>query len=355
MARTARASEWGHTRIFGNDDDDGNDDGDGGRDGRAGGARRGLGAPASRAGRSGPSRAPMPRGSGRGLLRDDYDDGDDDDDDDGGGGGGGGLRGRDGRGSAADADPDDLLQPRSARLLGRAAAGGAGPRRPGAVSAAPRRDPFEREAGGDRLIIDDKEAGERERADRKRRRARAAGGNGAADYDSDDSDMAEFKGYGGMDAAVRDAAKSVRFATASLAASGRAGAASTAGGGGGSQRGGRGSSVAGGSSRGGDRGGRGGRGGRGAAHSGERFRATKGGAGGDVKRAGTAVEPYAYWSLDRNMLNRRRGKQRAATGGLAGVVKGAERGARAAAASAGGQGAKRAQRVAAARKRARTE
>jgi hypothetical protein len=309
MARTARASEWGHTRIFGSDDEDEVDEGKKGPRSRAGNnpnnnLRRGLGAPAFKSG-------------GGGLLLREGDDAD---------------------------EPDDLLQPRSARLLGRAAAGGAGPRRPGAVTpgGTTKREPFERREEDGRFVIDDKEANERERQERKRRRARAASGEeGFADYDSDDSDLAEFKGMGGMDAAVKGAAKSVRFATASLAASGRGGA------------GGR--SVAGGSSRGG-RSQNGARSSRaaGSQHSGERFRATKGGAGGDVKRAGSAVEPYAYWSLDRNMLNRRRSKQRGASGGLAGVVRGAEKGAASAAAgSASGQ--KRAQRVAAARKRGRFE
>jgi hypothetical protein len=212
----------------------------------------------------------------------------------------------------------------------------------------PKREPFERREEDGRFVIDDKEANERARQERKRRRARAAAGGdgeGFADYDSDDSDLAEFKGLGGMDAAVRGAAKSVRFATASLAASGR-------GGNGGAR------SVAGGSSRGGGRsqgnGARSSRAGPGSQHSGERFRATKGGAGGDVKRAGSAVEPYAYWSLDRNMLNRRRSKQRGASGGLAGVVRGAEKGAASAAGGSSG-GQKRAQRVAAARKRGRFE
>lgn len=39
------------------------------------------------------------------------------------------------------------------------------------------------------------------------------------------------------------------------------------------------------------------------------------------------VEPYAYWSLDRRMLNRRHSKQAAAANKLASVVGGAQAGA----------------------------
>ena len=46
------------------------------------------------------------------------------------------------------------------------------------------------------------------------------------------------------------------------------------------------------------------------------------------------MEPYAYWPLDRKMLNRRPAKQKAAKGGLAGVVD----------ATKAGRGAKRARR-----------
>ena len=51
-----------------------------------------------------------------------------------------------------------------------------------------------------------------------------------------------------------------------------------------------------------------------------RFKARKGAAG-DTK--GTSkVEPYAYWPLDRKLLNRRPGKKADAVQGLARVVKG---------------------------------
>lgn len=39
------------------------------------------------------------------------------------------------------------------------------------------------------------------------------------------------------------------------------------------------------------------------------------------------MEPYAYWPLDRKMLNRRAGKQAAAKKGLERVVKAAKSGA----------------------------
>lgn len=48
-----------------------------------------------------------------------------------------------------------------------------------------------------------------------------------------------------------------------------------------------------------------------------RFKAKKG--GGDVK-GGSKVEPYAYWPLDRKMLNRRPGKTASAKAGLMNVI-----------------------------------
>ncbi len=57
-----------------------------------------------------------------------------------------------------------------------------------------------------------------------------------------------------------------------------------------------------------------------------RFKARKGGAGGDVKGS-SRVEPYAYWPLDRKLLNRRPGKKAAAEQGLQRVVGAARAGA----------------------------
>lgn len=61
-------------------------------------------------------------------------------------------------------------------------------------------------------------------------------------------------------------------------------------------------------------------------HSGDRFKAKSRGTGGDVKGK-SAVEPYAYWPLDRKMLNRRQQKTRSAKQGLDKVVNAAKEGA----------------------------
>lgn len=52
----------------------------------------------------------------------------------------------------------------------------------------------------------------------------------------------------------------------------------------------------------------------------------KGRAGGDT-RGSSRVEPYAYWPLDRKMLNRRPGKKAAAQRGLDTIVGAAKSGA----------------------------
>lgn len=65
---------------------------------------------------------------------------------------------------------------------------------------------------------------------------------------------------------------------------------------------------------------------RGSNHSGDRFRAKSKGTGGDVKGK-SAIEPYAYWPLDRKMLNRRQHKTRKAKQGLDKVVNAAKDGA----------------------------
>ncbi len=56
-----------------------------------------------------------------------------------------------------------------------------------------------------------------------------------------------------------------------------------------------------------------------------RFKAKKG-AGGDTKGS-SKVEPYAYWPMDRRMLNRRPDKKREARTGLDGIVKASRKGA----------------------------
>ncbi|GBG72254.1 hypothetical protein CBR_g11184 [Chara braunii] len=55
------------------------------------------------------------------------------------------------------------------------------------------------------------------------------------------------------------------------------------------------------------------------AHTGEEYKPQRG-AGGDAK-GNKKVEPYAYWPLDRKLLNRREGKRVAARKGMAGVMK----------------------------------
>ena len=54
-------------------------------------------------------------------------------------------------------------------------------------------------------------------------------------------------------------------------------------------------------------------------HSGKRFAASKRGASGDVQGK-SKVEPYAYWPLDRKMLNRRTAKKAEAKHGLSEIV-----------------------------------
>lgn len=65
---------------------------------------------------------------------------------------------------------------------------------------------------------------------------------------------------------------------------------------------------------------------KGSHHSGDRFKAKRKGTGGDVKGKGS-VQPYAYWPLDRKMLNRREQKTKSAKQGLDKVVNAARDGA----------------------------
>eukprot|EP00898_Chlorokybus_atmophyticus_P003439 jgi/Chlat1/4096/Chrsp26S04132 len=61
---------------------------------------------------------------------------------------------------------------------------------------------------------------------------------------------------------------------------------------------------------------------KGLTQAGEEYRPRKKGTGGDsLAGKGGKVEPYAYWPLDRKMLNRRDAKKREATRGLSSVVK----------------------------------
>ncbi|PNH02025.1 Ribosomal RNA-processing protein 12 [Tetrabaena socialis] len=188
--------------------------------------------------------------------------------------------------------------------------------RPAAAGAA-ERDDFGRDPSSGKMLIGDEEADEAERGRKRRRR----GG-----HDSDDSDYEDLKHVADLGYALKKAgeSKSVRFAEARSAAAGArsvggrsAGGRSAASGASGGGRSAASGGGRGGAARGGGAGGKG-------SHSGERFKAKD--AAGDVKGK-AKVEPYAYWSLDRRMLNRRKGKQAAASSKLASVVAGAKAGA----------------------------
>ncbi len=264
MARTARASEWAHSRIFSDDEGD--------EQTRAGDQARSMGGAAARtAGRASTSgRGGSAAGRGQGRLSDSRD------------------------------EPMDLLDTGVSRALVRSAAGA------GARGSGLRADDegFEHDMEG-KLVINDEEGAAEAKRQRKRRR-------GGDDYNSDDSDFEDLRGIAGLDAAMRDAGQSVRFVAPSHAPS-RGGAMSV----GGRSRGGR--SNASGSVAGSRRG-------PAAQHSGDRYKPKQASTGGDVK-AKAKLEPYAYWQFDRKMLNRRRGKQAEASKGLGSLVRGAQAGA----------------------------
>ncbi|GFR52360.1 hypothetical protein Agub_g14918 [Astrephomene gubernaculifera] len=305
LARTARASQWGHTAVFSSE---AGDDMEEDEQELAGGAgRRGAGGAKSVKSAGGKSAGGRNASGGVRLAA----------------GGSGG-------------DPMDLLDAATSRQLVRSAAGVV--RQP----AAGREEAFKRDPSSGKMVIaeeeDDDPLGLGKRGGNKKRRRGDDDG-----YNSDDSDYDDLKGVADLRHALRKAgeSKSVRFAEAAAAKSegGRSMGGRSAGGrsaGGASSVGGR---SAGGRSSGGGKG----------AHSGERFKAK--GAAGDVKGK-SKIEPYAYWSLDRRMLNRRRGKQAAATSKLESIVSGAKAGAlkgakakrqaAASAAAAGGRGGGRA-------------
>lgn len=194
--------------------------------------------------------------------------------------------------------PLDLLDVATSRQLVKSAAG----RRVGPEKET---DDFVRDDTGKMLIRDE----ELEAAQKKRKRR-------GADYDSDDSDFDDMRGIADLSLAMKSVARSVRFAPSSA---GRR------------SQGGPSSSQAGGQSLGGrSAAGHGGRGQGSAAkpapaHSGDRFKA-KHRAGGDTKGS-SKVEPYAYWSFDRKMLNRRAGKKATASKSLKTIVKAVKTGA----------------------------
>ena len=129
-----------------------------------------------------------------------------------------------------------------------------------------------------------------------------------AGFDSDDSDFEDLKGFTGLSLALKGA-KSVGQA-ASIAASlgGKSLGARS-----------QGARSMGGRSRGTAAGGEQGPARRGGQHTGDRFKAKKKGSGGDVK-GNSKVEPYAYWPLDRKLLNRRVQKTKSAKSGLDRIV-----------------------------------
>ncbi|GIL64267.1 hypothetical protein Vafri_18268 [Volvox africanus] len=297
LARTARASQWGHTAVFSSEDGDSEGKGTPG----------GFGAKSVRSGTLGRGgAASLAARTARG-------------------------RGGDVRLAGGSGDPMDLLDVGASRQLARSAAGvrpsvGAG--------GSGRGDEFNRDPGTGKLVINDDEDDGGGRGGKKKRRHTGIGVDG---YDSDDSDFDDLRGVADLKYALKKAgdSRSVRFAEAakSLAGArssgGRSVGAASAGG---RSAGGR--STASGKSAGGK-----------GAHSGDRFKAKK--AAGDVKGK-AKVEPYAYWTLDRRMLNRRRGKQAEASGKLASIISGAREGA--------AKGAKAKRQAAAAReaKRQRT-
>ncbi|BDA46153.1 RRP12-like protein [Coccomyxa sp. Obi] len=197
--------------------------------------------------------------------------------------------------SSANGDPMDLLDAGASRQLQRAAA--AKPRRSA--------DDFARGNDGKMIIRDDD-------APPGGKRKRRAGG-GFDDRLSDDSDFDDLRHIGGLAAGMRSAsAKSVALAQ-TVATNTKTARTSRPGGGsarsvGGRSVGGRTSATA-----------------KGRQHSGDRFK-SKGKAGGDQKGS-SRVEPYAYWPLDRKMLNRRPSKKKEAQEGLDQMVRAAKSGA----------------------------
>jgi ribosomal RNA-processing protein 12 len=256
IARTARRSEWAHTKIFSED----------GALSSGGGSQEGPGRVVRPARpRSIVTRRVQPQsGSAVGRLVDMRD------------------------------EPMDLLDGAASRQLSRSAAGTA-PTRSVDMRG---EDGFERDPASGRLVINDEEAAAEAKAERKRKRA-------GDDYDSDDSDFDDLRGHvRDLDAAMRSAARSVRVAGIAPSTLGAQGAIPP--GSGVSrlpprQR----ESIA---------------------HSGERYKPKSSAAGGDM-RGKSSIEPYAYWALDRRMLNRRQTKRSSASKGLANVVAGARTGA----------------------------
>lgn len=192
-------------------------------------------------------------------------------------------------------DPVDLLDLRTSRAMMRAAAGHEDSKKHDVD------DHFERGEDG-RIIIEDEE--EDTSVKRKRTEARDAG------FDSDDSDFEDLKGFTGLSLALRG--------TTSVAASSVARSMG--------EKSKKSLSVGGKSSRREDKAQNSKQRAQKSQYTGERFRAKKGGAQGDVKGK-SKLEPFAYWPLDRNLMNRRASKARGARQGLDKIVTAAMSGA----------------------------
>lgn len=206
----------------------------------------------------------------------------------------GGMRSR-GR-VAAHEEPVDLLDPGTSRQLVRTAAGAAGGQRNGNFRGV---DDFEHDTRGKMIIREEQDVFAATKRPKRKR-----GG-----FDSDDSDLEDLKEFTGVDLALKGS-KSVALApTIAKSLAGRSLGARS--------RGGRSvQSVPSDSAQ--TR--------RGAQHTGDRFKARRKGTAGDVK-GNSKVEPYAYWPLDKNMLNRRAQKTRSAKKGLDTIVNAARQGA----------------------------
>jgi ribosomal RNA-processing protein 12 len=147
--------------------------------------------------------------------------------------------------------------------------------------------------------------------------------NDAADagFDSGDSDFEDLKGYSGLTLALKGSKSVAQTQNIAASLGGKSLGAKSMGG-----RSHRTSATGTGDKKQNRHGGQ---------HTGDRFKAKKSGAGGDIKGS-SKVEPYAYWPLDRKMLNRRVQKTKTAKSGLDRVVSAAKAG------TAKGQKAKRA-------------
>lgn len=202
------------------------------------------------------------------------------------------IHGAHGRRLPSSDDPLDLLDGRTTRKIVQ----GVGVRK-ASTHEEEKDDDFEHGKDGRMVIREETTLAQ----DGKRKRGEAE----AAGFDSDDSDFEDLKGLSGLSLALRGTksvgqAKSIAMSLGGKTLSKR--------------------SVPGDhhSEKGQPRG-------RGGQHTGDRFKSQKG--GGDVKKGSASVEPYAYWPLDRKLLNRRASKARGAKAGLDRIVTAAKEGA----------------------------